>query len=88
MTCGYTALRATWPVTVRLSLPQPWAYDPERRQQARVPAEVALQPTPEMALARLEQARAWGGPHGGVVADADDGDTPHFLAGLEARLAR
>ena len=88
MTCGYTALRATWPVTVRLSLPKTWAYDPERRQQARVPAEVAFQPKPEMALALLEQARAWGVPHGGVGADADDGDTPHVLAGLEARLAR
>jgi SRSO17 transposase len=84
-TCCYTDPRATWPVAVRLSLPQTWAQDPARRQQARVPAEVAFQTKPEIALALLEQARAWGVPHRCVVADADDGDHPHVLAGLEAR---
>jgi SRSO17 transposase len=71
VTCCYTERQAAWPVAVRLSLPQTWADAPERRQQARVPAEVGFQTTPEIALALLDQARAWGVPHRGVVAEAD-----------------
>jgi SRSO17 transposase len=85
VTCGYTDPQATWPVAVRLDLPKTWADAPARRQQARVPPEVAFQTTPESALALRDQARAWGVPHGCVGADADEGDTPHLLAGLEAR---
>jgi SRSO17 transposase len=85
VTCCYSDRQATWPVAVRLYLPKTWAHDPERRQRARVPADVALQPTPEIALALRDQARAWGVRHCGVVAAADDGGHPNFLAGLEAR---
>jgi hypothetical protein len=83
-----TAPQAAWPVGVRLYLPKPWAEDPARRGQARVPVEVAFQTTPEIALMRLDQARAWGVPRRCVVADADDGDNLHFLMGLEARQER
>jgi SRSO17 transposase len=88
VTCCYTDRQATWPVAVRLYLPKTWAEDAERRRQARIPEEVEFQTKPEIALALLDQARAWDVPHIGVVADADYGDNPNFLAGLEARQER
>jgi SRSO17 transposase len=88
VTCCDTDPQVTWPVAVGLYLPKTWAEDPERRQKARVPPAVSFQTKPEIALRLLDQARLWEVPHGCVVADADDGDNPHFLAGLEARQER
>jgi SRSO17 transposase len=85
VTCCYSDAQATWPVAIHLYLPQSWAEDPERRRRARVPAAIEFQTKPEIALALLDQAQVWGVPHRAVVADADYGDNPHFLAGLEAR---
>jgi SRSO17 transposase len=88
VTCCDTAPQASWPVAVRLYLPQSWADAPDRRRQARVPTEVTFPTTPEIALRLLDQARAWGVRYRCVVADADDGDNPNCLAGLERRQAR
>jgi SRSO17 transposase len=88
VTCCYSDPQASWPVAVRLYLPQAWAEDHARRDQARVPEEVAFRTKPEVALGLLDQARAWGVSHRCIVADADDGDNPNFLAGLESRQER
>jgi len=87
VTWGDTDPPATWPMAGRLSLPKDWAKDADRRGPARVPAEVPFQTTPEIALGRLDQARAWGVPRRCVVAEADSGDNPPCLPGLEARQA-
>jgi SRSO17 transposase len=63
VTCCYTDCQATWPVAVRLYLPQAWAHHPERRRQARVPTEIPFQTKPEIALQLLDQARVWGHRH-------------------------
>jgi len=74
-----------WPVSAGLFLPRVWAEDAERRQRAHVPETVAYQTKPEIALALVDQASAWGVPFAAVVADAGYGDNPNFLDALEER---
>jgi len=88
VTCCYADARASWPVAVRLYLPQEWTEDPERLQRAQVPDDVTFKTKPQIALELLDQARAWGVPHHCVVTDTDYGDNANFLAGLETRHER
>src|SRR5512135_1267073 len=86
--CHYAERTIAWPVATRLYLHESWADDRERRRKAKVPEAVAFQTKPQIALALLDQANAWSVPHACVVADADYGDNPNFLAGLEQRRER
>jgi len=86
--CHYAERTIAWPLASRLYLPQDWCTDAIRRTKAHIPDEVQFQTKPEIALALLSQARAWGVPHACVTADADYGDNPNFLDGLEARDER
>ena len=86
--CHYAERTLAWPVATRLYLPQQWAADEARRQQAHVPAAVRFQTKAEIALALLDEANACGVQHSCVTCDADYGDNPHFLNGLEARGER
>lgn len=83
--CHYAERTLAWPVASRLYLPQSWCDDPERLAAAQVPKDVQFQTKAEIALDLLDQARAWQVPHACVVADADYGDNPAFLNGLETR---
>jgi len=86
--CQYAERTLAWPVATRLYLPQTWADDAERRQQAHVPEGVLFQTKAEIALALRDEAKACGVEHACVTGDADYGDNPHFLNGLEERQER
>jgi SRSO17 transposase len=84
----YAERTVTWPLSSRLYLPEAWASDPERRSKARVPAHIRFQTKAEIALDLLDWALAQTISCAAVVADADYGDQPFFLDGLEQRGLR
>jgi SRSO17 transposase len=86
--CVYAERTLAWPVACRLYLPKDWAFDAGRRAKAKVAEDITFQTKPQIALALLDQANAWGVPHACVVADADYGDNHNCLNGLEGRRER
>ncbi len=83
--CDYAERTLAWPVATRLYLPKAWADDLARRKQAHIPEALQFHTKAEIALDLLDQASAWGVRHRCVVSDADYGDNPRFLDGLEDR---
>lgn len=81
--CHYAERTIAWPIASRLYLPKTWTQDPQRRAQAHVPREVEFQTKAEIALDLVAQAHDLHVPHSAVVADAEFGDNPLFLDGLE-----
>ena len=77
--CHYAERTLAWPVATRLYLPQGWAEDAQRRQQAHVPEAVTFQTKAELALALLDEANACRVVHTCVTCDADYEDNPNFL---------
>jgi SRSO17 transposase len=66
----------------RLYLPEEWANDAQRRQEAGVPEAIVFRTKPELALELIRNA----GPkirHGWVTFDEGYGKDPGFLSGLE-----
>jgi SRSO17 transposase len=86
--CHYAARTLAWPVATRLYLPQEWVEDAERRKQAHIPEAIPFQTKAEIALTLLDEANACGVRHACVTCDADYGDNPNFLNGLEDRQER
>src|SRR5213593_2338771 len=86
--CHYAERTLAWPVATRLYLPREWVDAPARRQQAHVPEAVVFQTKAELALALLDEANVCGVRHACVTCDADYGDNPNFLNGLEERRER
>ena len=62
----------------RLYLPEEWAWDKERRAQARVPQEVRFETKPEQAIAMLLHAWERGVPMRWVTGDEVYGDSPRL----------
>jgi len=66
----------------RLFVPEEWAEDLPRRQEAGVPQAVVFRSKPELALEMVIQAEERGLPFRWVTADSVYGDSPTFVQGL------
>ena len=66
------------PIDFELYLPQEWADDPERRQEARIPDEVVFQTKLELALKMIDRALANGIPRGMISVDSAYGNSSKF----------
>lgn len=74
--------KASLPVAWQLYLPAEWTDDLPRRGQAGVPAEIAFQTKPQIALAQIRHALASGIPAGVVLADAAYGSQTQWREAL------
>jgi SRSO17 transposase len=75
---------ASLPVAYRLYVPEKWVEDSHRRQQAGIPAEVAFQTKPDIALDQLRTLARSEVPRGVVLSDAGYGNDSGFRAGVRS----
>ena len=68
----------------RLFLPEEWAADMPRREEAGVPEGVVFRTKPELALEMVAEAVAAKVPFRWVAGDSVYGDSPTFVQGLRA----
>ncbi len=73
---------ASLPIAFRLYLPEVWANDAERREQAGIPERIRFQTKPEIALDQIRQAVEDEVTRAPVLADAAYGIDSKFRAGL------
>jgi SRSO17 transposase len=69
----------------RLYLPESWAKDRQRREEAGIPQDVEFQTKWQLGLDIIDQVRGWGLADRTVVTDAGYGDATEFRDGLETR---
>jgi SRSO17 transposase len=79
-----TTKTASLPVAWRLYLPESWAQDPERREQAGVPEEIRFATKPAIALQQIRGAVEEGIPTAPVLGDARYGNDTQFRGGVSA----
>src|SRR5579863_243396 len=79
-----TTQTASLPVAWRLYLPESWARDPERREQAGVPEEISFETKPAIALQQIGGAVKEGIPTAPVLGDAGYGNDSQFREGVTA----
>ena len=68
----------------RLYLPEEWAWNTQRRAEARVPQEVRFETKPEQAIAMLVHAWEQGVPMRWVTGDEVYGDSPRLRETIQA----
>jgi SRSO17 transposase len=73
------------PCAYRLYLPENWAQDKKRRQEAGIPKEIAFRTKWEIALSALDSLLAEDIPRAPVLADAGYGVVTAFREGLTQR---
>jgi SRSO17 transposase len=85
VSCQYADARYSWPVNVRLYLPESWTQDKARCRRAQVPEKGTFATKPEIALTLVDEADRWGVPYEAITADAAYGGNLAFLAELARR---
>ena len=78
-----TTSAVSLPIAWRLYLPEVWARNRPRREEAGVPEEIGFQTKPQIALEQIRQAVAQGIPRAVVLADPGYGNDTAFRTGVK-----